>query len=90
MAQFPSHPFGYADAVTEEEITDWARHPGLRLQRSAVTDPAVPGYGIYWLLDVQTGLQVWPDRWGAELEQIAEWLERSQQRTSRGYPAYGE
>ena len=73
--------------MTEEEVRDLAQRHGLWLQRSAVTNPAVPGYGIYWLLDSQTGLQVWPDRWGAELDQIAEWLELGQEQTVKGQPS---
>jgi hypothetical protein len=67
--------------MTEEEICLRAAQLGLRLQRSLITDPAVPGYGTYWLHDAETGLLVWPDRWGSELDRLAEWLEFAPKRT---------
>ena len=67
--------------MDEALLATLAAQRGLRLQRSAATDPAVPGYGVYWLLDMQTGLRVWPDRWGAELDEVREWLVFAAKRT---------
>jgi hypothetical protein len=38
--------------MDEALLATLAAQRGLRLQRSVVTDPAVPGYGVYWLLDM--------------------------------------
>ena len=68
VAQKVSHRGRYSDPMTEHELAELAHARGLRLQRSAVTDPAaVPAYGVCWLLDARTGLRVWPDRRGADL-----------------------
>ena len=67
--------------MDEAHLATLAGQLGLRLQRSAVTDPAVPGYGVYWLLDRRTGMRVWPSRWGAELDEVSEWLENVQNQT---------
>ncbi len=56
--------------MTEPELTTLAHQHGLTLRRSTVTDPAVPGYGIYWLHDATTDLLVFPDRWGATIQKI--------------------
>ena len=67
--------------MTEDQVRQLAVKRGLRLHRSAVTDSAVPGYGIYWLHDAKTDLLVFPDRWGAELSEVAKWLESTQKQT---------
>lgn len=68
--------------MTEDELRQLASTRNFTLSRSTVTDPAVPGYGIYWLHDADTDLLVYPDRWGATLDEIGEWLETARKRTS--------
>lgn len=62
--------------MTEEKIRQLAESRHLTLRRSSGTDSGVPGYGIYWLLDAHSGFLVYPDRWGATLPEIEQWLVR--------------
>ncbi len=74
QAHYPSHRVPQSHPMTEDDIRLVATERGLALHRSVVRDPAVPGYGIYWLHDADTDLLVYPDRWGATLDEIERWL----------------
>lgn len=60
--------------VTENRMRRKAERQGLKLAKSRRRDPDALDYGTYWLVDAATSIQVLGDEWGADFEDVVDYL----------------